>query len=805
MQTKTAICDISYLLGLILMLTIPYQLSTPVRGTPIKMVSDFPSYAFALFGHGNGEHQFDDGSSVREIVKMLSSTGSIDLSANSVEDDSDDSIVGSDPIPDFHGTNSTEAWIAIDNQNITDSTEQESSTISLLNKSDEINNTISNNHTNLKMNSILTARKSSYRIHLPNGHSWQFCDTKDPNSKCDDKNAVCKLDACLCRDGYVYKDGVCTSYSDLLIDCVSDTQCQALDVNLICHTDSSLNRFCDCADGLYYDRINRACLPCFRGMMILYRDSSGLLTVSNSKSNQTTSNNQTITLSGQPTKVRPCFRESNPNSTQTSGFGRRKPPILLNPQNFLEDTLPSPFTTTIPTIHEEFLIPTSTNNLKPLRVPTHNHVQSSDPFKMRTPIQVFMGAIMLFTMVSVAWFLLQRMIHDCRSIFRTIRQSEYTFNSTTSSGNTGIGCSPLTDPTITGIGYNNINSSNASQTVARLLGGEAPLLQQHVNGIPTSLFTRDLAGVIVQHLTANLSPSSTNPTLTSTNGQGQTTAATTNSGVANEVTTQNQDDIGASVYSFDQQARSAAAAAAAAQFLLQPTSPAIAILRAVAANSVAAAAAAQFSSAGNSGPEGSLNPLSPNNLIDPPPKYEEAIATRPTGSESTQNQTVPPYTVVVHSGQGSGAVATTTITPTRFGRTDASVSPLPISRPSRSTPPPPPFLPDSPVSEPEIFSFPRNVVFDEVSLTSSDTVNNDEPEPTSRNASEENEQNLSREEQSARRLFITPGYHPPYPFETFAERLFRHPSNRRGRGSKAYPDRSTSQKPRDSSDSPDEE
>lgn len=757
-----------------------------IHGLPIKLVSDVPSY-FASLGLSEGEPNVHD----RGTNLALKSLGSTDLSASLSEDDPDDpdsiDSINKTKLDQNPSSNDTESTLVVgdssllDNQTTisttTTTTDISQTELQLVNINNSTNSEdrldfISNNLTNhLKslMGDIFIPGEMTYGLRFRN--TYQNCDGTifDRLNTCDDKNAICELGVCICRPGFVRIGvGLCKSYSDLLENCENDRQCQAIDITLICDTKSLERSFCDCAEGLYFDQNTQTCLPCHRNVVIISKLDSEAATqigsnISNLvQTNQTQSTNSTTKISPMTLKkLRPCSREGS----NRFNFARRLP-ASANPIPISELFKPPTF----PTV-------TKTSPLPATPSTHHVHSHSSDPFKIRTPLQVVMGAIMLFTMVSVAWFLLQRMIHDCRAIFRSIRQPEYTF-ANASSPNPTSSCPAFSDPNF---------ARNAS--LGHLIGASPDgritsseqILQQYL-GAPQGLTSRDLAGVIMRHITANLSPSSTNQALS---------AATTGSSNRNQTTgspgnvdaSAHQDDISSATYPLNQQGRNAAAAAAAAQLLMQPSYPAIAILRAVAANSVAAAAAAQLGANANPGA------VDPQNVwFDPPPKYEEAVATQSNHNQDAQLNQVPPYSVVVQSCQNTnGTTSTTTIVqPSPQGelRSPTSVS-LSLSPPAASFPA---------GTDASTINFEFDTQSSRSSLTgdliNQSTNNYDDERDRDNRVSCHTEDPVTRESDAigpntTQRLFTTPGHHPNIP-DTNSSGLDRGVSQRksfRNRGS----------------------
>lgn len=235
-----------------------------------------------------------------------------------------------------------------------------------------------------------------------------------------------------------------------------------------------------------------------------------------------------------------------------------------------------------------------------------------------------MGAVMLFTAFTVAWLFLQRMIHDCRAIMRSLRGADVISRTMNVDPNFG----PMT-----GLGRPTYRTSAANAhfldpAVAQLLTGE--MSDGACNGnLAASLaasnanYQREI-GVMVQHLTANLSPSSTSHALSSANSSNSAARNIT----PHLLSTYNEHE--ATLYPFatgGQQSRTAT------QLLLAPNHPALAILRA------AASVAQHNSTIGDCGT--AANVLS--SMLDPPPKYEEAMAQTQQQSGQQTNIHQPPY------------------------------------------------------------------------------------------------------------------------------------------------------------------
>lgn len=631
-----------------------------VSCAPIKLVSDLPSFVTNLLNsnaHIREEQQLNLFN--QEPAFLLASSSSHSYLTNFADDDSDElenrsiqpikssttnSLIEELTANESLDTNESVNHLLPSNINetqttTTSSSASESSTMSTL--------------TNLGLEHFLnlmagSSRKSQF-IRMPNGISYQFCNSSVAASKldlkCNDENAFCKLGACVCKPGFFLnrQSNLCQSISDLLKNCENDHQCQAFNVDLICETKLHERPFCDCADGLHFDQDSITCLPCHRNTLIMTSninsfqrhgveledasfgrsdgdnaDSDASGASLNDSTIATTSSNKTSSSS--PNNESQLFKSSSSSSSSTQIKPCR--PIDLSRMNSRRKQQLS----SIGLSHYGSIYDQNVRSSSSQTTTTTSTISSSDPFRIRTPLEVFMGAIMLFTLFTVAWFFLQRMIHDCRTIFRSLRNPEFSTSCTDQNfmgplRNVGNG---LGGPA-TGGGLRAHQSANhlyfdpTGQAVARLFSGEPPY-NQPFSGLTTGIYQRGLAGVMVQHL-ANLSPSSTSHALVS---NGSTRTLTPILGNHNE-----HDSALYPLTASAQQSRNAAAAAAA-QLLLSPTHPAIAILRA------AAASAAQ-----NSGNDyASANLL--NSMFDPPPKYEEAIAQACHPSYPPHSQPPPP-------------------------------------------------------------------------------------------------------------------------------------------------------------------
>lgn len=494
-------------------------------------------------------------------------------------------------------------------------------------------------------------------IRLPNGHTYHMCNS---TSQCEGEHKVCAMSVCVCKPGYYEQSNSCRSIGDLLKDCQDDLQCQAINVDLICDTDSHERPVCDCAEGLYFEPETHRCLPCHRNILIhTSAGATGQRNKTNSQPEGAGSLHSQLPAQIKSNSSQSLDTQSNVANTSQQAADE---PLLgttltddqhhyLRPCLPLRDTLWKQYTRPISKsssvngsirlpgqrgFHEHFGTRTlgavqpasssqssATQNLSPQltqqTTSPYGH-STSDPFRINTPLHVFMGAIMLFTLFTVAWFFLQRMIHDCRAILRSLRNPELHFatTTTTTTGSPGNSTICAADPNIIGTLTGRTAGSHhffdpTSQAVARLIASDSVYggTQTFGGGLSPGVFQRDLAGVMVQHLAANLTPSSTSNTLVGANGSTRTLSPGLGPSSEHE----------AALYSFGPPTGATAqsrhvAAAAAAQLLLSPTHPAIAILRAAAASAAHNQChGADFTSA---------NLLS--SILDPPPKYEEAVA-----------------------------------------------------------------------------------------------------------------------------------------------------------------------------------
>lgn len=595
---------------------------------PVKLVADFPTFAATLLG------SLGQDSVPPEQSLVTSSSSSSYLTNEQSDDDMDESHLTRADLPSRYSSLSSKTTIMADyeldllqsissnsnssvnqsNNATTDDVTGSAPTSAVVGDSTSAhqnasisgapNSTSSNASGNTYSTTTLTllgGGKKSHIIRLPNGQSFQFCD-EPIDLSCRDENAVCKMGACVCKPGFFLhrQSGQCQSISDLLKNCENDYQCQAFDVDLVCDTRSHERSFCDCAEGLYFDQETYSCIPCHRNTFVLATNNKELLKKLNQSQADPALVNSSITSAPEvntsttitpPQAKTPTLRPCKPIDLAKFNNRRRKQQHQV-PYSSLYDQ---------PARGSSSLSTASTSSTSS----TSYHPSSSDPFRIKTPLEVFMGAIMLFTLLTVAWFFLQRMFHDCRVILRSLRNPDFaghcsdgvagTFRSLRNPDFTGHipdGTTGASSHLATSRPGSQLYLDPAGQAVARLLSNNG------YNSSLAGIYQRDLAGVMVQHLAANLSPSSTSHALAGTNGS----------------LPRNDNEINLYPLTISSQQSRSAAAAAAAQLLLSPSHPAIAILRA------AAASANQ-----NVHPDYNQNSLL-NSMLDPPPKYEEAIA-----------------------------------------------------------------------------------------------------------------------------------------------------------------------------------
>lgn len=690
-------------------LFILHLFTSSASSAPIKLVADFPSFAFSLLSSANSEANDGGHLEQRQLEQasalLLASSSLLPLSSYVGRSASND-----DDTDELESTSLAPVTILYEpsTQNVTTNPAQTNSVEG--EKTSQVTPVNNKSNSSIQHLRALSGRVS-HVIRLPNGQTFQFCreasnslgsgdDEADvlrgeegsENGEpigCLDKNAVCTIGACVCKPGFFSnrQTGECQSFSDLLNNCENDHQCQAINVDLICDTKSHERPFCDCADGLYFDQDEHICLPCDSSTLIKsttkdwadsFRQNSEPLQESSgnhsaiiksstpqtsSAVNSTTGNATSSTVSSaNPKPSAPQLRPCKPiEAVELDSWRRQEKLESLHRRNSLLRRLQGKSFAGSPSS-------TSTSGSSSSSI-SNSFSTSSDPFRIKTPLEVFMGAIMLFTLVTVAWFFLHRMIHDCRAILRSLRHPE--FVPTTDANFTGsltragglLGANPLAATTLaaavrsqrgwvsssgtTTTTTNHLYFDPTGQAVARLFSGDSAAAAAAAaiyagssapfsNLNPASIYQRDLAGVMVQHLT-NLSSSSTSHALSLAPNSRSTFSVLPPSS-----TLVDQDGNSAALYnsfSANSQSRNAAAAAAAAQLLLAPAHPAIALLR--------AAAAAQSP---NSPDYVSANLLS--SMFDPPPKYEEAIAqANSLDYNDPRSPSPPPPIQVVHQHQ----------------------------------------------------------------------------------------------------------------------------------------------------------
>lgn len=581
-----------------------------INSAPIHLVADFPTFAFSLLAHSQIVPTIPNFSSQTSHHNHHSSS-----SNNHDSDDDSDELDNISPLIVTSNPNSlnqdTKTPIVVDEE----ANELLAEAIALKDDNDILsannnnNNNVTNNSSQLSTNNLsaslmnlakaTTINNNRFHQHqttpttvrLANGQSYQFCnDSNDDTKKCNDENTICKLGACVCKSGYFshpLTGGYCQSIRGWLNNCDSDHQCQAFNVELICDTKSHERPFCDCAEGLYFDQENHTCLPCTKNTII-----SSSIDKLNSTTQQLNSN---TTVNSIINKESLSFRLCRPNEfNQRAKFKfRQQDSFTIDSESpyrgYSESSSPTHYTTS----HYQQATGASGANL-------------SDPLRIKTPLEVFTGAIILFTLFTVAWLFLQRMIHDCRSILRSLRNSEFahsncndpnfTIGSQLTNNGAALTATTNRNGTTTANHHYFDTSAATNQAVARLFSNDS------YGGHFTSIYQRDLAGVMVQHLTGNLSPSSTSHAL-----------ALRPNGTTRTLLGLNGEQRDSPLYPIiaNAQSRNAAAAAAAAQLILSPNHPAIAIIRAAAASNPQVFDTTQASL---------------SSFYDPPPKYEEAIA-----------------------------------------------------------------------------------------------------------------------------------------------------------------------------------
>lgn len=594
-----------------------------VDGLPVKLVADFPSYALNMLGGPAEVHPLDQTPNL--LVSSASSTSY--LYRNPVSDDDSEDLAEGTFVANPRGSNVDYAEQVVDaailavatTSNSNETTNNATTTkVSGAELQEKQNNSNTTSLSSRFMIANLGSRKSNI-IRLPNGQSYHICD-ENTERKCEDENAVCELGACVCKDGFFAnrQSGLCQSIGDMLKNCENDLHCQAFNVDLVCDTKSHERPFCDCTDGLYFDQETHTCLPCHRNTWLVHttniKEPDQMLWLANmsieslapqslnadapARANSS-QHPPTPAPTGQPTGARPTqLRPCKPIDLVRLSSRRRQNGLPHYTSNYEQ-----PFR--------------GSSSLAAGATTTSHLAASSDPFRIKVPLEVFMGAIILFTLFTVAWFLLQRMIHDCRfKILRSLHNPDFTGASypELQSSFASSGCGLSSSSSIARArSTNHLYFDPTSQTVARLFTATDRSIGNSSAGAAYSAhspfagpYQRDLAGIMVQHLAANLSPSSTSQALAI--GPNGTTA------IRNLLAGQSDHEAALYPLTASAQQTRTAAAAAAAQLLLSPSHPAIAILRAAAA-SAAQSPGTDYTSA---------NMLC--SIFDPPPKYEEAVA-----------------------------------------------------------------------------------------------------------------------------------------------------------------------------------
>jgi hypothetical protein len=519
-------------------------------------------------------------------------------------------------------------------------------------------------------------------IYLPNGQSVQFGCDKSKGSGCLDENAVCKLGTCVCKPGFFQTrtSSACQSVSDLLKNCENDLQCQAFNVDLICDNKSHERPFCDCTPGLYFDHETHTCLPCHRNTIILTAvanvnqsdEPTGATIAANGSDAaewQATANSSATTNS-LPPPVGVATALQSGTATTSTGLKPCRPADIskLKFKQKLFGLLPG-FSAQYDDSGERLQVlangvaRTTTGPGSPT-ISAHPHSpHTSDPFRIKTPIEVFIGAIMLFTLFTVAWFFLQRIIHDCRTIIKSIRAGPDSLSgcdpnftgafATATTTHMPVGEHPLD---VTAMGHHHHlspggpNSAASSLAAARFAaslasGTDADYVEtspgffarrRSANGQGFGYMATTLAGAYHRSLAAGLmaAASVTNSTSTTTSlssshqvtplatavtNSGQSSAAT-RSAITRLVGDDTDDELMASIYPFIETPNSyhggARELARTAGAGLDHHHPGLAILR------VAMTAQSRLANY----PAGCMPINYLNPAFEPPPKYEEAIA-----------------------------------------------------------------------------------------------------------------------------------------------------------------------------------
>lgn len=228
---------------------------------------------------------------------------------------------------------------------------------------------------------------------------------------CLDKNARCELGACICKPGFFRPPNVsqgassshCLSISESLFKCQNDLQCQAFRIDLFCDTKSHDTPFCNCQGNQFYNEQSNTCVPCgFKHQTIgisanslvreiRMRACNSTATSANIRQQQTNQTFANATLSATATVGK--LSELKPN---IGTIGISSVPTML---------------TTISNSHAQL---SNTHkhqaSLGSISQSLSASQSSADPLRLRTPIEVFVNAIVLFTIFTVAWFVLKRLL-----------------------------------------------------------------------------------------------------------------------------------------------------------------------------------------------------------------------------------------------------------------------------------------------------------------------------------------------------------------------------------------------------------
>lgn len=412
-----------------------------IQAAPIQLAADFSSFAFTLLAAQRLEQapQMSGDQAASNLFQVTNLVNNGGASEDDPEDSAADNLtVYVTPTPlterpqlpgsnfslllksDFHASQDDEDDLQSLNETLMSTTSGSTNSLATKDNHNQVGATATPATLTSKRPGLASG---GHFIYLPNGQSVQFCDETKHELGCVDENAMCKLGACVCRPGFFQtrQSSLCQSIIDLLKNCENDLQCQAFNVDLVCDTKSHERPFCDCTPGLYFDQETHTCLPCHRNTFILTSASPAVGNeTSKQNSNATFASNSTA--DSQPTfstsssaTLRPC------RPSDFAKMQRRKQ------QKLLDLTFPVPqyddsgerLQMMLNGGQQSTGVSSSTSSFI-VDAPTHpNH--SSDPFRIKTPLEVFMGAIMLFTLFIVAWLFLQRIIHDCRTIIKSVR------------------------------------------------------------------------------------------------------------------------------------------------------------------------------------------------------------------------------------------------------------------------------------------------------------------------------------------------------------------------------------------------